>query len=153
MTKNLIEIDKDKTSACFDASLAHDITTTLIKVVGRHCKYHAGDLYFDLTWMSKDVQRLALGERVGIYRYALGVRDSGVDGPQFTKARVTENNGRDYKALFIFEAKEVEQFGLQYIRQTLYRVNVSKMKLWLEEHFDEYGNQLKSEFHPKEAEA
>ena len=150
MTKNLIEIDESMTSACFNTSLSHDIVTVLIKSAGRHCKWHAGDLYCDLVWMSADVHRLALGERVGVYRYALGIRDSGVDGPQFTKACVTENNGRDYKALFIFEAKEVERHGTKYIHQMLYRVNVSKMKLWLDEHFDECGNQLESEFHPKE---
>ena len=151
--KNLIEVDESKTSACFNTSLSHDIVTILIKCAGRHCKWHAGDLYCDLTWMSQAVQRLALGEREGVYRYALGIRDSGVDGPQFTKARVTENNSRDYKALFIFEAKEVERHGTKYIHQTLYRVNVSKMKLWLDEHFDECGTQLKEEFHPKEIEA
>lgn len=151
MTKNLIEIYKDKRMACFNTSLAHDIATVLIKCAGRHCKWHAGDLYCDLMWMSADIQRLALGEREGVYRYALGIRDAGVDGPQFTKARVTENNGRDYKALFIFEAKEIERHGTKFIHQTLYRVNVSKMKLWLDEHFDETGTQLKSEFHQKEA--
>lgn len=147
---NPIECDEGVTAACFDTSLSHDIATALIKCAGRHCKWHAGDLYCDLTWMSKGIQRLALGERVGVYRYAIGVRDSGVDGPQFTKARVTENNARDYRALFIFEAKEVVRHGTKYIHQTLYRVNAAKMKLWLDEHFDECGTQLTSEFHTKE---
>lgn len=146
---NLIEIDVEKYFADSDSSLPHPMIEPLMKSAARHCKSYKSDLYLELVWMSRDVQKLASGRFEGVYRRAMGFRDGGVDHPNFVKSVLDGGGDKTFKVLYCFDAERVTKGETEYIHMRLWRVNPAQMRLWLEEHFDVMGDQKLSEFHPQ----
>ena len=147
--KNLIECDQEMWLADSDSSLPHPIVEPLMKSAARHCKSYKSDLYLELVWMSRDVQKLASGRFEGVYRRAIGFRDGGVDHPNFVKSVLDAGGDKTFKVLYAFQAERVMKGETEYIHMTLGRLSVAEMRLWLEEHFDVVGDQKRSEFHPQ----
>ena len=146
--KNLIQKTVDAGVCTLSASLQHDIVETLIHSACRHCKTFAYDLYYPIMEMSRNVRRLTSHEDDGVYRHVIGIREGGVDGPRDVQSRLTElplDAPCPYGAMFIFEAKMHIEGGREYCIQTLYRVDVPKMRLYLQTRFDEDGNYKKEE--------
>jgi hypothetical protein len=146
--KNLIQKTVDVGFCTLSASLQCEIVETLMRSACRHCKSYASDLYYDIMEMSRHVQRLALGEDNGIYRHVVSIREGGVDGPRWTQSRLAELQNDapcPYGAMFIFEVKMHTEGDREYCIQTLYRVDVPKMRLYLQTRFDEDGNYKKED--------
>lgn len=124
-------------------SVSCDVVDRLMRTACRICKHYASDLYYDLTYMSKFVAKLADGTfGQPVFRHVMTFRDGGVDGPQFTRARLLNEEGKDYKAFYIFEARKTRGGDVE---QTLARVDRAKMKLYVETRFNEKGEQLPEE--------
>lgn len=63
-----------------------DIFSELIQAAGMGCEYYASDMFIELTDIKEAIDNLE--ERV----FYIGIRDSGVDGNSFIKARIDRNS-------------------------------------------------------------